>query len=446
MTDQNEEKTVVFQQNLAATAGASGIGQKAADVPRARLRCVDASQVDGQPGDLVVPLEDGREQILGRGEGSTVIVPSRKLSRQHARIFPGVGTWGIEDLNSTNGIHVNGQKISTAWLKHGDEVRLGPVVFRYELEQPPADAVAATSAGAGADDDASERTMMVGSLSASNAVLEAVRKVEIAVEEAESESDAGRSRTQRPAKSGGRRFGLILMALVVLGGLVAGGIYYYPTYQKQQALQSTIAAGEKAIQDVIVRARQVSNPFAQTATIEQELTDLAPAVAAAGRYLAVEPDNTGLAVLHARGTFLLFEREFLLAMSAGDVARARQLVEQVRQDLAGTAGRLPATALPAEVDGIQTIRELSDFAALLVDFHAFALRYPQVSRLATETPTLAEITALEDRKQDFTRFRRSYNAQLSVDYVYLNHIVKVVEDRDLALLSQWKDFVTSASD
>ena len=101
--------------------------------PDGRLVCLDPSQVDGGKSEVIVPLKGGKEVTVGRGDTSTFLVASRKLSRQHARLFSGEGSWGIEDLNSTNGVYVNGHKVSTIWLKHKDAVRLGSLAFSFEL-------------------------------------------------------------------------------------------------------------------------------------------------------------------------------------------------------------------------------------------------------------------------------------------------------------------------
>ena len=46
-------------------------------------------------------------------------------------------------------------------------------------------------------------------------------------------------------------------------------------------------------------------------------------------------------------------------------------------------------------------------------------------------------------RPDFTRIRRETNRYLSVDYVVFNTAVKAVEERDLALLNQWKELLGS---
>jgi hypothetical protein len=53
-------------------------------------------------------------------------------SAQHARIEPrSDGTW-VEDLGSTNGTFVNGERITAERLKKGDVVRVGQTELRLE--------------------------------------------------------------------------------------------------------------------------------------------------------------------------------------------------------------------------------------------------------------------------------------------------------------------------
>ena len=52
-------------------------------------------------------------------------------STRHAEFSPGIdGTWFVEDLASTNGTHVNGERIENPTrLSVGDEVRIGRTVM-----------------------------------------------------------------------------------------------------------------------------------------------------------------------------------------------------------------------------------------------------------------------------------------------------------------------------
>lgn len=63
--------------------------------------------------------------LVGRGTDCDISIPSRQVSRQHARIsLTSEGTL-LEDLGSKNGTHHNGQPVEeTALLKDGDIVQI----------------------------------------------------------------------------------------------------------------------------------------------------------------------------------------------------------------------------------------------------------------------------------------------------------------------------------
>jgi pSer/pThr/pTyr-binding forkhead associated (FHA) protein len=46
-----------------------------------------------------------------------------------------VGDWQIVDLNSTNGVKVNGRRVANARISPGDEITLGTKVFTFDIEQ-----------------------------------------------------------------------------------------------------------------------------------------------------------------------------------------------------------------------------------------------------------------------------------------------------------------------
>lgn len=67
---------------------------------------------------------------LGR-ENSDVILPNHKVSRQHAKIVFNGSCFEIIDDNSTNGVWVNGQKVSQTTLRSGDTIILGDVIITF---------------------------------------------------------------------------------------------------------------------------------------------------------------------------------------------------------------------------------------------------------------------------------------------------------------------------
>lgn len=73
------------------------------------------------------------ELSFGRGDSHDVVLKVEGVSRNHARVYPGDGTWGVEDLGSTNGVYVNKTKVSQAWLNAGDIVSMGKVHYKYAL-------------------------------------------------------------------------------------------------------------------------------------------------------------------------------------------------------------------------------------------------------------------------------------------------------------------------
>jgi hypothetical protein len=73
----------------------------------------------------------GRRTRIGRGAGCELQVDSTSVSRHHALIVVGPRDTIIEDLNSTNGVILNGRKITRAFLTDGDTLIVGEVQFRY---------------------------------------------------------------------------------------------------------------------------------------------------------------------------------------------------------------------------------------------------------------------------------------------------------------------------
>ncbi len=95
------------------------------DVPR--LVCV-STQYAG----LEFPL-DREELVIGRVEENDIVIEHRSVSRNHAKIrFDGrTRTHRIIDLQSANGILVNGEEYVMTNLRSGDLIELGNVRFRF---------------------------------------------------------------------------------------------------------------------------------------------------------------------------------------------------------------------------------------------------------------------------------------------------------------------------
>ena len=81
-----------------------------------------------------------RVTILGRDESCGVVLPSRLISRNHARIRKGLRGYTIEDLGSTHGTYVNDERVQgTVRLRDGDVIVLAKAPVRQEKPRGPTD-------------------------------------------------------------------------------------------------------------------------------------------------------------------------------------------------------------------------------------------------------------------------------------------------------------------
>jgi hypothetical protein len=70
---------------------------------------------------------------IGREEGNSLCIPVSTISRRHAVIKFLNGEYTIQDLNSSNGVIVNGEKQQEILLMHGDVVQLGDTYLTFMI-------------------------------------------------------------------------------------------------------------------------------------------------------------------------------------------------------------------------------------------------------------------------------------------------------------------------
>src|ERR1043165_3505540 len=87
--------------------------------------------------EIVYPLEAGQEPAIGASEACPIRIedPSGQVSRTHARVVRTMSGWGIRDLDSKNGIHLDGSQRKEGTLAPGTELGLGDVVLIAESRQ-----------------------------------------------------------------------------------------------------------------------------------------------------------------------------------------------------------------------------------------------------------------------------------------------------------------------
>jgi hypothetical protein len=101
---------------------------------RAAGRLVVAASPELEPG---TRLEISRELVAGRDAGLDLSMPADGYaSGRHARFLRGVHADSVEDLGSTNGTFVNGERLSAAHvLRPGDLVTIGQTQLPYEAQR-----------------------------------------------------------------------------------------------------------------------------------------------------------------------------------------------------------------------------------------------------------------------------------------------------------------------
>lgn len=70
--------------------------------------------------------------VVGRSRSSDLVIDSPELSRQHIRIERHGEEYRCTDLESVNGLYLNGIKVHSCTLRVGDTVQIGNVTFVYE--------------------------------------------------------------------------------------------------------------------------------------------------------------------------------------------------------------------------------------------------------------------------------------------------------------------------
>ncbi len=109
-------------------------------VDRNRNRKLETLEPEDAPRLLVVSAEFKGQEFacirtemrVGRTDDNDISLDHRSLSRTHAKIVrEDSGEWRIIDMQSANGLTVNGETYAQAALNHGDLIELGHVKLRF---------------------------------------------------------------------------------------------------------------------------------------------------------------------------------------------------------------------------------------------------------------------------------------------------------------------------
>ena len=101
------------------------------DRPQYALRFISGKYQGGE-----FPLRANREIIIGRSSDLDMVLVEDMVSRKHAKISISEADIQIEDLGSTNGTFVNGEKVNRSPLAEGDRILVGTSIIKMVAVDP----------------------------------------------------------------------------------------------------------------------------------------------------------------------------------------------------------------------------------------------------------------------------------------------------------------------
>ena len=110
-------------------------GELESEPKRFALRFISGKYQGGE-----FPLQPNREIVIGRSSDLDMVLVEDMVSRKHAKILTTDREIAIQDLGSTNGTFVNGEKVKKARLKEGDRILIGTSILKLVALSGPAGA------------------------------------------------------------------------------------------------------------------------------------------------------------------------------------------------------------------------------------------------------------------------------------------------------------------
>ncbi len=115
-----------------------------------------------QGGEFSLPAN--REIVVGRSSELDMVLVEDMVSRRHAKIIVADDQIFIQDLGSTNGTFVNGEKIKRAKLNEGDRILIGTSIIKLVMADPSSTAASPQKMEAQAKSRPTQARTMSGSI------------------------------------------------------------------------------------------------------------------------------------------------------------------------------------------------------------------------------------------------------------------------------------------
>src|SRR5512145_284072 len=79
---------------------------------------------------------DASGSVVGRDPSCALQVNDPSVSRRHATLEEDRGNWVVSDQKSANGTWLDGQRVTKAYVRQGQNLRFGAVAFEVSTEDP----------------------------------------------------------------------------------------------------------------------------------------------------------------------------------------------------------------------------------------------------------------------------------------------------------------------
>lgn len=81
---------------------------------------------------MSIAFGEKKELTIGRDAGNDITLDGLQISKRHARLLNTVSGIVIDDLNSTNGVYINGKRVSKEIINSNDAVQIGSFLLRID--------------------------------------------------------------------------------------------------------------------------------------------------------------------------------------------------------------------------------------------------------------------------------------------------------------------------
>lgn len=94
--------------------------------------------------------------VVGRRRDCDLQIPLSSVSRRHCQLSNQDGVLKVRDLSSRNGTILNGKTVEEAEIKPGDEIKVGPLTFKFQIDGKPGSSELAKKQATQPETDSSE--------------------------------------------------------------------------------------------------------------------------------------------------------------------------------------------------------------------------------------------------------------------------------------------------